>query len=320
MDPLANDFGVEMNYANPQEHVPEAERNNRTIKERICATYHRIPFKCLPRLMIKVLVADSAQKLNFFPAKDGISEYYSPRMILHERNIDYDKHCLYSFGTYVQAHDEPDKSNMTAPCTLDCIYLCYNDNEQGGHDLFHLQTNRMITRRRVTPVPITSSIIQQVDRIAEMDCMPKGLKITNRTSEVLYDSTWIAGVDYDEDSDEDSDYEEELDDSDDDDDYIPGLVQHPDSHSKSDSDDNSDDDDDEDNKDEMDPNEIAELADPIALQHNNDQQDVDDDKRRRRSRWRWWRRRGSRKKMMMIPIQLKSINQKPLFRWLDQEE
>jgi hypothetical protein len=25
---------------------------------------------------------------------------------------------------------------------------------------------------------------------------------------VLYDSTWIAGVDYDEDSDEDSDYEE----------------------------------------------------------------------------------------------------------------
>jgi hypothetical protein len=62
MDPLANNFGVEMNYANPQEHVPEAERNNRTIKERIRTTYHHIPFKCLLRLMIKVLVADSAQK------------------------------------------------------------------------------------------------------------------------------------------------------------------------------------------------------------------------------------------------------------------
>jgi hypothetical protein len=278
MDTLANDFGVKMNYVNPQEHVPEAERNNRTIKECICASYHRIPFKCLPRLMIKVLVADSAQKLNFFLAKDGISEYYSPRMILHQRNIDYDKHCLYSFGTYVQAHDEPDKSNTTAPRTLDCIYLRYNDNEQGGHDLFHLQTNRLITRRQVTPVPITSSIIQQVDRIAEMDGMPKGLKITNRTSKVLYDSTWIAGVDYDEDSDEESDYEEESDDSDNDNDYIPGLVQHHDSDSKSDSDDDSEDDDDEDDRDELDANEIAELADPIALQQNNDQQDVDDDK------------------------------------------
>jgi hypothetical protein len=68
------------------------------------------------------------------------------------------------------------------------------------------------------------------------------------------------------------------DDSNDDDDYIPGLVQCPDSESERDSDDDSDDDDDEDDKDEMDPNEIAELADPIALQHNNNQQDVDDDK------------------------------------------
>jgi hypothetical protein len=55
------------------------------------------------------------------------------------------------------------------------------------------------------------------------------------------------------------------DDSNDDDDYIPGLVQCPDSESERDSDDDSDDDDDEDDKDEMDPNEIAELADPIAL-------------------------------------------------------
>ena len=40
MDPLANDFQVNVNYANPQEHVPEAERNNRVIKECIRSTYH----------------------------------------------------------------------------------------------------------------------------------------------------------------------------------------------------------------------------------------------------------------------------------------
>jgi hypothetical protein len=31
--------------------------------------------------------------LNFFPAKNGFSQYYSPRMILHQQNLDYDKHC-----------------------------------------------------------------------------------------------------------------------------------------------------------------------------------------------------------------------------------
>jgi hypothetical protein len=33
MDQLQNAYNVQMNYANPQEHVPEAERNNRVIKE-----------------------------------------------------------------------------------------------------------------------------------------------------------------------------------------------------------------------------------------------------------------------------------------------
>ena len=67
----------------------------------------------------------------------------------------------------------------------------------------HLQTNRMITRRRVTPIPITPAIIKMVHLIAEQDGMPKGLKITNRTGQVLYDITWIAGVDYDENEFED---------------------------------------------------------------------------------------------------------------------
>jgi hypothetical protein len=89
MEPLSNEFQVTMNYANPQEHVTEAERNNRVIEERVCTGYHQLPFKPLPRLMIKILVTESAKKLNFFPAKNGISLYYSPRMTLHQRNLDY---------------------------------------------------------------------------------------------------------------------------------------------------------------------------------------------------------------------------------------
>ena len=102
MDPIVatEQPPIKMNYANPQEHVPQAERNNRTIKERVRCVYHRLPFVHLLRILVKYLVIDATQKLNYFPARHGISKYYSPRMILMQENLDYEKHCKYAFGTY----------------------------------------------------------------------------------------------------------------------------------------------------------------------------------------------------------------------------
>ena len=108
--PLKDDlqeWKIDLNLANAQEHVPEAERNNRTIKERVRAVFHSLPFRAIPKIMIKHLVMDSARKLNFFPANGGISKYYSPREILHQRKLDYQKHCDIPIFAYVQAHDEP---------------------------------------------------------------------------------------------------------------------------------------------------------------------------------------------------------------------
>ena len=217
MDPLAAQQTppIAMNYANPQEHVPEAERNNRTIQERVRAAYHRLPYTHLPRIMVKYLVMEATRKLNLFPARHGVSKYYSPRMILHQQNIDYERHCKFTFGMYVQAHNEPDPSNTNAPRSLDCIYLRPTSSAQGGHDCLHLQTNAKITRRKVTACVITPSIIRQVDALAEMDRMPKGLKIHNRANQLIFDSAWIAGVDYDEEAFEDNDFDENFEDEDD---------------------------------------------------------------------------------------------------------
>jgi hypothetical protein len=218
LDPLSQEFQVGMNFANPQEHVPEAERNNRVIKERVRATYHRLPYRHLTRTMVKMLVTESAKKLNFFPAKNGVSPYYSPRMILHQRNLDYTRHCKYAFGTYVQAHDESEVSNTNAARSLDCIYMRYNDNVQGGHELLHLQTNSLLQRRAVTPVPLTPAIIKHVHTIAETENMPAGLKLINRSGQTFYDSAWIAGVEYDEDAfDDDQDQDDYIDDDDEED-------------------------------------------------------------------------------------------------------
>ena len=75
---------IAMNYAAAKEHVPRAERENRTIKERVLATYHAFPYRHLPRTLVKYLVSEETKKLNFFSNKNGVSKHYSPRMIIHQ--------------------------------------------------------------------------------------------------------------------------------------------------------------------------------------------------------------------------------------------
>jgi hypothetical protein len=198
MDALSLEYEppIIVNYATANEHVPRAERNNRTIKERVRTTYHRLPYNKLPRIMVKYMTLEATKKLNYFPNKNGVSKYFSPRMILHRENLDFHQHCQYTFGEYVQAHDEPTPSNTNATRSLDCIYLRAVANRQGGHELLHLQTNRVITRRKCTTIPVTPSVIQQVHALADADNMPEGLKIVNRQATTLFDSAWTAGVDY----------------------------------------------------------------------------------------------------------------------------
>jgi hypothetical protein len=49
MEKVKDDLGVRMNFTNALDHVPEAERNNRAIKERVWAA---LPYKALPRQLI----------------------------------------------------------------------------------------------------------------------------------------------------------------------------------------------------------------------------------------------------------------------------
>jgi hypothetical protein len=166
-------------------------------------------------------------------------------MIMHKETLDCARHYKYQFGEYVQAHDEPDHTNTNAPRSLDCIYLRPMDNARGGHELLHLQTNRVVKRRTMMKILITPSIIKQVHALAVLDEMPEGLKITNRANNVIFDTAWIAGVDYDEQEFDDDEYDKEEENED------------------------NNDDDYEDHYDEMDENELANI-----LQQPNEHQEA----------------------------------------------
>ena len=80
-----------MTIADPNEHVKQAERNNRTIKERVRATFWRLPLESVPKILIHKLV-QVTQKINHVCPKGGASKEYSPNnMMMHER-LDHNRH------------------------------------------------------------------------------------------------------------------------------------------------------------------------------------------------------------------------------------
>ena len=176
---MKDEYNFIPNYTSAQEHVPEAERNNRVIKERVSTVFHSLPYMALPRLMIKYLAMEVTKKLNYFPTKGGISKYFSPREILHKEKLDYVKHCMIPQFSYVLAHEEPQPSNTQVPRALGCIYLRPITNSQGGHELFHLGSGQIITRRRITQQPITDQVIRLVQQLVINNGI-KSLKIETK--------------------------------------------------------------------------------------------------------------------------------------------
>ena len=98
MDKVADDLDISMNYSNAQDHVPAAKKNNRTIKEHFRVGLHRTGYDNIPKAMIISLAEYGTHKLNMFPARHGVSNYYSPLALVTGEVLDYNKHCQHEFG------------------------------------------------------------------------------------------------------------------------------------------------------------------------------------------------------------------------------
>ena len=190
-------MGIKLDVCGAQDHVPEIERSIETIKERYRVTVHRLPFDPITHEMTKHGVIKDTRNLNAFPAKNGISDHYSPHVMITRQALDYDRHFKYEFGSFVQVNQHNDKQHNTMePRTLDAIYLRPCTGATVGHYVLDLQTNRRITRSRVIPIPMTQAHIDRVEAIA-LDEGMKPLRMKNRNGIFLPDNDLIAGVEGD---------------------------------------------------------------------------------------------------------------------------
>ena len=71
---IEDELDVVTNIANPDEHVGDVERLNRTIQEKYRTRYYRLPFKAIPKVMIKVFACVTTHVMNLFPVKGGVSK------------------------------------------------------------------------------------------------------------------------------------------------------------------------------------------------------------------------------------------------------
>ena len=71
-----------------------------------------------------------------FPPKNSISEYYSPRIIILGKKLDYNRHCKYFFGSYIQAQAEHNPTNTINLRIIGIESLKNRDTEIEGGNIF----------------------------------------------------------------------------------------------------------------------------------------------------------------------------------------
>jgi hypothetical protein len=115
-----------------KENIPEVECKIRLIKEQGRGILkNTLTFKKMPRLMLIELVYHMVLWLNAFPAKSGVPETLSPRMIVFRHKLDFVKHCKLPFGTYCEVHDELTPMNTVVTRSTLAIGLGPTGNLQG---------------------------------------------------------------------------------------------------------------------------------------------------------------------------------------------
>ena len=153
------------------EHVPEIERSVQTQKNENRAVSQAMPYKCIPRIMIREIVKQGNVFLNAFGTEDSVDDGLTPRNIIDNLpHIDYND-LKYEFGQYVQLHVNQRFTNTMKSRTIGAIVLGPK-NIQGQYNYMSLETGEQIDGRVVAILPITEDVITRVEEFGQKQKQP----------------------------------------------------------------------------------------------------------------------------------------------------
>ena len=192
-------MGVTLNETSRDEHVGDIERYIRTVKERMQAIYNTLPFNKIPAPLVVEMAKASVFWLNGMPPKDSFGNQLSPRTIITGQDIDYNRHCRFQFGEYVQTHEQHD--NSMNPRTVGALALRPTGNAQGSFYFMSISTRRVLNRLHATPLPMPDEVVDRIHRLTRQQRTNPGLVLGDRNMS----STDMESVDSSE-SGDDEDY------------------------------------------------------------------------------------------------------------------
>jgi hypothetical protein len=224
--------GINLHMAAYSEHVPYIERQIRVLKERARAVGITLPFKVIQGPMIIEMFANLVLWINMFPPSRGVSNTFSPRTIMTETALDFNKHYQIPFGAYAEVHVDRDTTNTMSERTKPAICLGPTANFQVSYKLLSLRTGKRITQKQFKEFPMSDSIIKRVEAMAIREKQDKTTTFGNRSGEPIHDlhaspdtngPKAAAGVNDGSDADIGNNYDDNDDDNDGDSE-IPGIT------------------------------------------------------------------------------------------------
>ena len=166
-------------------HVPEAERNNRTIEERVRSIFCELSHRAISKVMIEVLVSSCASKLNSFFSRKEMSDHCSSHVTIEKEKSNCERDFQCAFEQAVISHENNDLTDSQVSQGSDCIHL--EPDEDQEHMVLDSFTEQIDHKCQLTPTPITSFTIDVIEQMAARDEM-KELRLRTETNQVPHDS------------------------------------------------------------------------------------------------------------------------------------
>ena len=164
-------MGLRVELAGPGQHVPVVERMIETVKQRVRAHEHSLPY-LMPKLMIVWCVLFSVRSVNLQPSRTS-TDRTSPHEQFTGMKLDARRDLRIAFGDYVQA-TVPVTDNTMSARTLACIALLPVGNLTGSVRMWCIQSDRVITRDQFTILPMPDLLIAAINKRAEKEGYARG--------------------------------------------------------------------------------------------------------------------------------------------------
>jgi hypothetical protein len=128
---ISNDaLPIPLNVANADDHVAEVEQSIRTISERTRCLVQGLPYKWIPKVMIRATIENANKVMNQFPAQNGMSDTLSLLTIMTGKPTPDYNDLKIKFGSYAQVFEENTPTNTPITRTTGAIALTPTGNVQ----------------------------------------------------------------------------------------------------------------------------------------------------------------------------------------------